>query len=101
MARAQTKKQQQVERVGDRVADARRRLAVTLKRDISPADLARLAGVPASTVTRIEAGTSEDPNEATLARLAGVLRVTPAWLRYGAEPGLQIPLSPPDGATGA
>jgi transcriptional regulator with XRE-family HTH domain len=100
MARAQLSKQQRVETIGDRVADARRRLGVTLKRDILAAGLAKIAGVPASTVSRIESGDSEDPNEETVVRLATALRVSPVWLRYGAQPGMQIPVSPPDEATG-
>jgi len=71
-------------------------LGVTLKADISPADLASMAGVPASTVTRIESGKSEHPEEATLKKLAAVLKVPAMWLRYGAQAGLQLPVSGPD-----
>lgn len=81
------------------MADARRRLGVTLKEDILPKALAERAGVPASTVTRIEGGLTA-PTEATLVKLAAALGVSPAWLRYGdpvaiEEPSLQpLPRAP-------
>lgn len=94
-AAAQPNARQRIESIGGRVAQARRRLGVTLERDISAKQLAQMAGVPPSTVTRIEKGESEDPEDATLRKLAAVLNVSVPWLRYGAEAALQVPVKPP------
>ena len=101
VAKAQPKERQRVEEIGDRVADARRRLGVRLRRDILAADLAKMAGVPSSTVTRVESGETK-PNEQTVERLAKALQVTPAYLRYGlaAEPTPVIPVKAPDAGKG-
>lgn len=80
---AQKQAAQHVETVGERVAQARRRLGVTLKQDILSAHLARMAKVQPSTISRLEAGLHA-PSEELILKLAEVLRVTPAWLRYGA-----------------
>ena len=101
MSPPQPNKRQRVETIGDRLAHARRVLGVTIKQDISTAELARMADLPTSTVTRIESGESEDPNEATLQKLAGVLRVSSVWLRYGVEPGGAVPISEPGEGKGA
>lgn len=62
-----------------------------------------MIGVAASTISRIESG-ERSPDESTVLKLAAALQVSPAYLRYGAEPGIQIPISepgagrdPPDG----
>lgn len=95
-ARAQAKEHQRLKDIGERVAHARRLLSVTRKADISASALARMAGLPPSTVIRIEDGRA-DPEEATLAKLANVLGVTVAHLRYGIEPTPVVPLSAPSG----
>lgn len=89
----QPKEPQRVESIGDRVAQARRMLGVTLKRDISRADLAQMAGLPASTVNRIEEDETKDPEDGTLKKLASVLGVTPSVLRYG-DTSTQIEIIP-------
>lgn len=83
---AQQPQPQPVETIGDRVAQARRQLGVTAKQDILAADLARMLDVPASTISRIESG-DRQPGEALVLKLAAVLRVPPAWLRYGGKLG--------------
>lgn len=53
--------------------------------DVTRAQLAEMVGVSLSTVSRWE-DDLRNPEEEALAKLASVLQVTPAWLRYGAEP---------------
>lgn len=60
--------------------------------DVTRKQLAKLAGVAPSTVSRWE-DDLRDPGEAELAKLARVLGVTPAWIRYGVEP--MYPEAPP------
>lgn len=53
--------------------------------DVTRKELAKLVKVAPSTVSRWE-DDLRNPKEDELNRLARVLGVTPAWLRYGAEP---------------
>lgn len=86
----QPKKPQRVETIGDRVGQARRRLAVAMEQDILPSDLAKMIDVPASTISRIE-NDERRPGEGLIVKLAEALRVTPAWLRYGAAAVAPLP----------
>ena len=81
---------------GKRIAQARRRLGMLVRRDISPVDLSRLVGVSGlSVVWNWEQGNTK-PSDANRARLARVLGVTEAYLRYGMEP-MELPgWTPPD-----
>lgn len=101
MPKPQPKARQRVETLADRVAQARRKLGVALGRDVLPATLAEMVGVAPSTISRLEAGTG-GASEDLLQKIAKELRVTPAYLRYGvvAEPGMQIPVNPPDTGKG-
>lgn len=67
--------------LGERVAHARRLLAVREGRDILPSELAELCGVTVNAVYAWEADTV--PGPANLAKLAAVLGVTPEWIHYG------------------
>ena len=68
--------------VGHRIAQARRELAVRLKRDVLRGEVAEAVGVDPSTITAWESG-RKSPRDAALTKLAAYLGVTPAWLRYG------------------
>ncbi len=68
--------------IGGRIAQARRELAVRLRRDLTQGDVAELAGTTPATMSRWESDTAV-PKEDALAVLAKVLGVTPAYLRYG------------------
>jgi transcriptional regulator with XRE-family HTH domain len=82
LPKRQVPKPQAVETIGDRIGQARREYGVTAKRDIPPAELARMVKVSKSTITRAEAG-ERQPSEDLIRRIAAALNVTPAWLRYG------------------
>jgi transcriptional regulator with XRE-family HTH domain len=68
--------------LGQRLAQARRELAVRERRDVSQADVADAVGYSRTAVSEWEAGT-KIPREEALAKLATFLGVTPAFLRYG------------------
>ncbi len=54
-------------------------------------DLAREAGVPVVTISRIENDRYEErPRQSTLRKLAGALDVDPAWLVFGGESELLV-----------
>lgn len=99
LPKPQSPEPQRVETIGDRVAQARRRYGVTVKADILPTDLARMIDVPTSTISRVESG-ERQPGERLVQKIAKALGVTPAWLRYGAEPGMQLPVNGPDAGKG-
>jgi transcriptional regulator with XRE-family HTH domain len=70
--------------------------------DVLPADLAKMIGVPPSTISRIESGQRQH-GEGLIQKLSAALRVTPEWLRYGVvaiesprkDGGVGAPTSPP------
>lgn len=68
--------------LGERIAQERRELAVLLRRDITPADLAEMLGVNPATVYRWEAD-EKAPRDAALAALAALFKRSLAYLRYG------------------
>lgn len=70
---------------GERVAQARRELAVREHRDIKPSDLAERLGVTPKTVYTWERD-DHAPERSTLELLAAALGVTPGWLLFGQEP---------------
>jgi transcriptional regulator with XRE-family HTH domain len=70
--------------VAERIAHARRLLGVREGRDILPPEIAKRLGVSSESVYNWEGG-STIPGEANMAKLAALLRVTPAYLRYGVE----------------
>ena len=74
------------ETIGDRIAQARREMGVRLRRDVFAAEVAEAVGVTASNYSRWEAN-ERVPREDALERLAAVFGVTPAFLRYGIQPG--------------
>jgi transcriptional regulator with XRE-family HTH domain len=81
---------------GQRIAQARRRLGLTVRRDIGQAELARLIGVSGNTVVWNWEEDLKQPSDANRARLSRVLGVTEAYLRYGTEP-MELPgWTPPD-----
>lgn len=71
--------------IGQRIAQARRELAVRRGEDVTPSDLAGMASVSPATVYRWEDGTKK-PSEGSLDALSAVLGVTKAYLRYGTLP---------------
>jgi transcriptional regulator with XRE-family HTH domain len=68
--------------VGDRIAQARREMAVRERRDIRPVDVARAVGVSGAAVSEWEAGKAV-PRDELMRKLADYLGVTPEFLRYG------------------
>jgi transcriptional regulator with XRE-family HTH domain len=68
--------------VGDRIAQARREMAVRARRDIRPVDVARAVGVSGAAVSEWEAGKAV-PRDELMRKLAAYLGVTPEFLRYG------------------
>jgi transcriptional regulator with XRE-family HTH domain len=70
-----------------------------LRRDLSQADLAKLAGVAAGTIGNLESGTRRAPRQ--LLQLAAALGVRPEWLQLGTGPMLATSpdqqTSPPEG----
>jgi transcriptional regulator with XRE-family HTH domain len=72
--------------LGARIAQARRELGVRTHRDVSPSDVAEALGVSPATVYRWESD-EKSPREDALAKLSTYLGVTPAYLRYGVQPG--------------
>lgn len=79
--------------LGARIAHARRLLGVREGVDLLVPDLAKRAGITAASLYNWEADEAV-PGEANLQRLCAVLRVTPAYLRYGV--GEPTPSGPPD-----
>lgn len=70
------------ETMGQRIAQARRELAVRLARDVLQSDVANELGVGAATVSRWEADQAA-PRDEALNQLAAYLKTTPAWLKFG------------------
>jgi transcriptional regulator with XRE-family HTH domain len=68
--------------LGARIAQARRELAVQVRKDLTQADIAKMVGTTAATMSRWESDVAT-PKEDALAKLAKALGVTPAYLRYG------------------
>ncbi len=66
--------------IGKRLQTARDRRVWTQE------DLAREAGVPVVTISRIENDRYEErPRQSTIQKLAGALKVDPAWLVFGGD----------------
>ena len=72
--------------LGERIAQARRLLGVEERADVMVPDLAKRVGVTAASLYNWESDGAV-PGEANLTKLAEVLGVSPAWLRYGVQPG--------------
>ncbi len=68
--------------LGQRIAQARRELAVRLRRDVSASNVAEALGVAPATVYRWESD-EKVPKDDSLLSLAKYLGVSPAYLRYG------------------
>ena len=80
--------------VGDRIAQARRELAVRLRRDITKAALAEMVGVAASSVGDWEANVSV-PKGGNLVQLARVLGVSESYIIAGDALPPATPFLPP------
>lgn len=63
---------------------------VRLQRGLTQADLAKLAGMSATTVSRIERGRLV-PHQHTLQHLATALEVSPWWLLLGDDTDRHLP----------
>ncbi len=71
--------------IGKRVQAARGRRVWTQE------DLAREAGVPVVTISRIENDRYEErPRQSTIRKLANALSVDPAWLVFGGDSGVLV-----------
>lgn len=77
---------------GDRLRQARRELAVRLRRDVTQAHVGDAVGVSGVTVSRYESGLAE-PTLAMFVKLAAALGVSPGHLAFG-ELATQVPEAP-------
>ncbi len=68
-----------MQNMGNRLEQARKR------RVMSQEELAKAAGVPVVTISRIENGHTEAPRPSTTRKLATALGVDPAWLVFGED----------------
>lgn len=73
------------ETFGERLRQARRELAVALRREVTQQEVADHLGVTSVTVGRWEDG-SREPDFATVARLAAYLKVRAGYLAFGELP---------------
>lgn len=79
------------ETVGERIAQARRLLAVKLKRDVTQGEIAEMAGFSSAVWSRWETDRNRPGRNALgrierLFRKHGIAQVTVGWLDYGDKP---------------
>jgi transcriptional regulator with XRE-family HTH domain len=82
------------ETLGERIAQGRRQLALDLRRDVTPADLAKMLEVNPATVYRWESN-EKAPRDDALAALARLFGVSQGYLRYGVEGAKAPEVIPP------